>query len=197
MAIKTIKASGAVDVSFCGRVVDVIKYKAVRNLSDTLDYSDYRDVECTDAVVYFGRRSPAGDEIPPKDRFGTVDCSNLFTWRGADFIVPEVDANLEADSEMAEDYRAWTAIRDEERRQREQRAAELAAAEQARRAEAERNRPTIGKRMRVCRGRKVPIGTVGTVAYIMNGRVLLKDDDKWQDRRAQGVWVDARYLCAR
>lgn len=76
----------------------------------------------------------------------------------------------------------------------------LARDEEARktRLEEERNRPAKGKRMEVFRGRKVPLGTVGTVAYVSgSGSVLLKDDAKWQDRKADGVWVDPRNLRAR
>lgn len=61
--------------------------------------------------------------------------------------------------------------------------------------EIERNRPEKGKKMEVYRGRKVPVGTVGVVAYIhANGGVLLKPEHEWQDREANGVWVDARNL---
>ena len=71
-------------------------------------------------------------------------------------------------------------------------------ADRARRAEEEKNRPVKGKKMVVARGRKVPLGTVGTVAYVSgSGSVLLKADHEWQDRKAQGTWVDARNLKAR
>lgn len=83
--------------------------------------------------------------------------------------------------------------------------AALLAAQEARdavmlqaRIEAERNRPVKGKKMVVTRGRKVPLGTVGTVAYVSaSGGVLLKGDDVWQDRLASGFWVDAKNLKAR
>jgi hypothetical protein len=79
----------------------------------------------------------------------------------------------------------------EERRKKEEAAAKV-------REEEERNRPTIGKRMIVARGRKVPKGTTGTVAFVnTTGSVLLKDDAVWQDRGAPGVWVHASYLRAR
>lgn len=64
-------------------------------------------------------------------------------------------------------------------------------------AEAEKNRPVKGKKMVVTRGRKVPVGTVGVVAYVHeNGNVLLKDPEIWQDRKASGQWVNASYLKA-
>lgn len=48
----------------------------------------------------------------------------------------------------------------------------------------------------VARGRKVPIGTVGRVAWISynTGGILVKEEDKWQDRAADGTWVDPRNL---
>lgn len=60
-----------------------------------------------------------------------------------------------------------------------------------------RNTPVKGKKMIVAKGRKAPVGTVGVVAYIhSNGRVLLKNENEWQDRKANGVWVPAEYLKA-
>jgi hypothetical protein len=53
-----------------------------------------------------------------------------------------------------------------------------------------------GDRVVVARGRKVPIGTIGRIAWISRntGGILLKDEDKWQDRATDGVWVDPRNL---
>ena len=55
---------------------------------------------------------------------------------------------------------------------------------------------TKGVRVVVVRGRKVPIGTVGRVAWVSanTGGILMKDEDKWQDRAIDGVWVDPRNL---
>lgn len=214
MAIKaTDTRTKEVTTSYEGRVIDVRTYKATRNLSDTLDYSDYQTVECTDALVYFGRRVPAdhkgyfwvgskiynaGDEIPVAERFGTVDCSNHFVWRGSDHRVAEVDADFAANPEMAEDYRAWKAHHEELAREAAAKRAAYEAQEKARKEEEERNRPVPGKKMIVAKGRKVPVGFVGTVAYVSgSGGVLLKADHEWQDRKAQGTWVDARNLKAR
>lgn len=214
MAIKTTDTrTKEVTTTYEGRVIDVRTYKACRNMSDTLDYSDYRTVECTDALVYFGRRVPAdhkgyfwigskiynaGDEIPVAERFGTVDCSNHFIWRGSDHRVAEVDADFAANPEMAEDYRAWKAHHEELAREAAAKRAAYEAQEKARKEEEERNRPVVGKKMRVAKGRKLLVGTVGTVAFVSrSGNVLLKDDDKWQDRKANGIWVAARNLRAR
>lgn len=72
------------------------------------------------------------------------------------------------------------------------------AAERQAREEEARNRAVKGKRMVVFKGRKVPVGTLGTVAYVSDsGRALLKNDEEWEVRTAQGVWVDVRNLRAR
>jgi len=69
----------------------------------------------------------------------------------------------------------------------------------ARFREEERNRPTVGKQMIVFKGRKVPLGTVGTVAHVSGSgdSALLKPDNAWQDRKTDGVWVPIANLKAR
>lgn len=220
---------------YAGRTVEVRTYEATRNHSDTLDYSDFRTTNVTEALVYIGRRAPeytwdrlkaADDSVGHRctshdecrdnyemghlcweekhgwkdlliqDRFVWVDCTNLFVWRGSPHCAPEVDAVMEG--ELAEDYAAWQAYWVEQaaiahERQKANEKARLEA-----QAKAERDRPVKGKKMVVVKGRKVPKGTVGTVAYIHpNGGVLLKDDARWEDRNAPGTWVDARNLEAR
>ena len=53
-----------------------------------------------------------------------------------------------------------------------------------------------GDRVVVARGRKVPVGTTGRVAWVSSntGGVLVKDEDKWQDRTQNGVWVNPHNL---
>lgn len=53
-----------------------------------------------------------------------------------------------------------------------------------------------GDRIVVYRGRKVPIGTEGRVAWISSatGSILLKGEDCWEDRSANGTWVNIRNL---
>lgn len=63
----------------------------------------------------------------------------------------------------------------------------------ARLAAKEHDRPVKGKRMVVLTGRKHK-GYEGTVAFVKEDSVLLKHDKEWQDRNAQGVWVNARHL---
>lgn len=53
-----------------------------------------------------------------------------------------------------------------------------------------------GDRVVVVRGRKVPIGTAGRVAWVSSntGGILVKSEDVWQVREASGTWVDPRNL---
>lgn len=201
---------GPVTTSYVGRVISVEKEYVRRNHSDTLDYSDWRDTLCTYALVYEGRVAPAGSydrnyrtrKVPEvldiQDRFRRIDCTNLFTWRGVNPVHGTADADMNADPEMAEDFAAWVAgqlliaMVDWARRCTD------AAAKKARIAQAEFNRPVVGKKMVVVNGRKVPKGTKGTVAYInREGSVLLKDDAGWQDRKVAGVWVNPQHLALR
>lgn len=213
MAIEyTNRQTGEVKREFVGRVLKVDHFKATRNVSDTLDYSDYQTVDCTQATVYVGRRVAEarehlmwigaqryqpGEEIPLALRFTTVDCSNLFAWRGADLCTATVDADPNEDAEMAEDLAAYEAEMVRALEEQELAAAARYAAEKKAHEEAQKNAPVKGKKMVVYKGRKVPLGTVGIVAYVSgSGSVLLKDEACWQDRKADGVWVNAGNLRA-
>jgi hypothetical protein len=197
-----------------GRVLKVRTYVATRNHSDTLDYTDFRSTEVTEALVYFGRVAPevpcgyvrlegkyvnSGEEIPLPARFGWIDCTNLFCWRGSPFREATVDAfSLIPNQELVDDYSAWLADAEEKQRVAEEKAKAYAAAQAVKKAEEEKNRPVKGKKMIVAKGRKVPVGFVGTVAFVSgSGSVLLKADNEWQDRKAQGTWVAASNLRAR
>lgn len=48
----------------------------------------------------------------------------------------------------------------------------------------------------VVKGRKVPIGTIGCVAWISvdTGGILVKPADSWQDRATNGIWVNQNNL---
>lgn len=117
-----------------------------------------------------------------------------------------VNANFECDTsggratvDATEEVKLAAAAYEEKvRLEREAKEAAAQAHRQALRIEEERNRPVVGKKMTVASGRKVKPGTQGTVAFISSatGKVLLKDHDKWQDRQANGVWVDPRHLKA-
>lgn len=192
-----------------GRVIDIRRFQDRRDCSDTLDYTDFRVVDCTEALVYVGRTRvekqwtaehgevPTGAliDIPIERRFAWVDCSNLFVWRGSDERVPAVDRFALLSGELIQDFEDWTTWMKRVKAENAERVEKDKAADRVRAALAEKNRPVVGKRMKVVKGRKVPIGTAGTVAYVSErGTVLLKDDDKWRDRKAQGTWVNAQNL---
>lgn len=202
---------GPTTASYVGRVVAVEQFYASRNHSDTLDYTDFRTVLCTSALVYEGREAAAGswdswrcctrkepEPLDVQDRFRYVDCTNIFAWRGSNLVHCTADADMDSDPEMAEDFAAWVAGQVLIAMVNWARQCEATWAEAARAEEAERNRPVIGKKMVVKSGRKVPVGTEGTVAFInREGSVLLKDDNAWQDRKANGVWVNPQHLAFR
>ena len=197
---------------FKGRVIKIRKFDATRNHSDTLDYSDFRNTECTEALVYIGRvydkdaadeywaSAKVDEEVELERRFKWVDCTNIFVWRGTPERKPEVDPTWlpQLIPGFLEDYEAWHALMDQRREEAEKKRQERELQDAEHKRIQEQNRPVVGKQMRVARGRKVPVGTVGTVAFISgSGSVLLKDDAVWRDRTSQGRWVDGSYLVAR
>lgn len=105
----------------------------------------------------------------------------------------DVEIDFDPTSEIGLVHRALVARLDAEREVRNIRQQLEREAEHARK---ERNKPVIGKTMKVIRGRKVPKGYIGVVAWISakTGGVLLKDPQCWQDRTVQGVWVSPEYL---
>lgn len=197
-----------------GRVAEVNQVMRRKNHSDTLDYSDWRETLATEALVYYGRTAvpsyqgakegfiggnyvPVGSTVPVIHRFYIEDCTNLFVWRGERPRTPIADSPETWSREMVEDYIAWKAEVKKNEEEAEMRRLAREAEEKREREEAVKNRPELGKKMVVKSGRKVKPGTIGTVAYISGGRVLLKDDANWKDRKADGVWVEARHLAAR
>ena len=116
---------------FAGQVLEIKKYTARRNMSDTLDYTDVRDVECTDVLVWLGTHGvppylwnnravarmpdehspsygPQPRELEFHEQFAWVDCSNHFSWRGDAIRTPTVDADLHnGDPMMWANYIAW------------------------------------------------------------------------------------------
>lgn len=83
-----------------GRVIEVRRYKSHRNMSDTMDYSDWRTVDCCDALVWLGLEghphgrmweSPRALEF--HEQFAWIDCSNHFSDRCGYIRTPEVDAH--------------------------------------------------------------------------------------------------------
>ena len=85
---------------YAGRVIEVRRYKDRRNMSDTLDYNDWRTVDCCDALVWLGVEGHPGDyEWNPRrplefhEQFKWVDCSNHFSDRCGYTVHPEVDVH--------------------------------------------------------------------------------------------------------
>lgn len=85
---------------YVGRVIEVRRYSDSRNMSDTMDYSDWRTVDCCDALVWLGEEGhPGGHEWNPRrplefhEQFMWVDCSNHFSDRVGFVLIPEVDAD--------------------------------------------------------------------------------------------------------
>lgn len=112
-----------------------------------------------------------------------------------------VNANFECDTGCGHASVDATLEVLEIKRQLDVRSEELRLAEAQRRREIEieieRNRPVKGKTMIVFKGRKVPIGTTGVVAFVKdNGSVLLKKPEEWTNRNAPGVWVNPSNLKA-
>jgi len=103
--IKIKDSSGTVTTAFEGRVIEVRTFTATRNHSDTLDYTDYRDTEVTEALVWLGTHGVPGRAFPgsweegkarellPHEQFAVVDCTNLFAWRAAAVYTAEVDVH--------------------------------------------------------------------------------------------------------
>jgi hypothetical protein len=80
-----VKSNGEETTTYTGRVVEVTETREQRNLSDTLDYSDWQTVRVVHALVWLG---PEGK---PEDQFTWIDCSNLFAWRGEPVKTAVVD----------------------------------------------------------------------------------------------------------
>ena len=51
-----------------------------------------------------------------------------------------------------------------------------------------------GSKVVVIKGRKLPVGTLAVAAYVNADSALLKDESKWQDRNANGIWVPLQNL---
>ena len=108
--------TNTVETYFAGRVIEVRRFTETRNWSDTLDYSDYRSTECTEALVWLGTHNfpawgtkghpsasqsclrPAGEHSydAPRDleffeQFAWVDCTNLFSDRNGFTLEAEAD----------------------------------------------------------------------------------------------------------
>lgn len=117
---------------FVGRVLRIEKTIERRNWSDTLDYSDHRDTDCTWALVWLGthgipprvgHRVVAGPEryswetpcdLTIGEQYAWIDCTNLFADRNSFRLTPVVDTFdmqlLHGGPEMIEGVAAWEAF---------------------------------------------------------------------------------------
>ena len=111
-----VQAESVEDLLHVGRVIEVRRYQDRRNMSDTLDYTDWRTVDCTDALVWLGPEGhPNGDTwqaVRPlefHEQFIWVDCSNHFADRMHYTLHPEVDAvvGTSGDPLMWANFLAW------------------------------------------------------------------------------------------
>lgn len=124
---------------YVGRVIKMRSYTADRNMSDTLDYSDYQRVTVHEALVWLGESYTdkwTGAEVRPTiaNQFKWIDVSNHFTWRGDALATATVDAITPRDETwgvMWKNYYEWETL---------QRALEEKATADAARAADERKR---------------------------------------------------------
>ncbi len=205
--IQTKQSTGEETYLHVGCVIEIKNFEAIRNMSDTLDYSDYQTVACVEALVYLGREGVDYDyvlgtnrqfERKVEERFKWIDVSNHFAWRGCDILKAIVDQDaFDEDENLSLDFSSWVGHQLGLQFRNAERAAESHRQELIARNERIANTPVVGKKMVVVSGRKVSPGHMGTVAYVREDRVLLKGDNEWKDRNAQGVWIPARHLKAR
>lgn len=87
------------DIEFSGRVIEVVRFQERRNMSDTLDYTDWRIVDCVRALVWLGPVGKPNNQYwaTPRsldfhEQFVWIDCSNHFSDRMGYTLHPEVDA---------------------------------------------------------------------------------------------------------
>lgn len=209
--------------AFVGRVVAVVQSTERCNMSDTLDYIDFRDATVILALVWLGTRGERpqyaqgrqmtwvheticpGDivDLEVHEQFAWVNCSNHFAWRGGERLVAIVDQPTDAKTEplMWVNYIAWQGFQKAQAAAAEERLAkkleaEAAAAEIAA-AEAARKaalQPKLGDKCKVVSGRKVPKGTMGIVAYMNDHSVLIKAEHEWKNRQANGTWVSKNHV---
>lgn len=88
------------DTEFVGRVIEVERFQDRRNMSDTLDYTDWRTVDCVRALVWLGPVGKPNNQYwtTPRpldfhEQFVWIDCSNHFSDRMGYTLHPEVDAD--------------------------------------------------------------------------------------------------------
>ena len=176
MSIRKTSTGMQVDEFLPGTVVAVRTFRAQRNTSDTMDYSDYRIVSVTEALVHVGANSEhhpyeweRGKALQPHERLQWCDLSNYMSWRTAYTYEVTVDALLPEAVQV--DYDAY--LEHEAHAAYDRQIKEEVAVREA--AEAEAKKPLKGRTCKVVRGRKVPQGTTGVSVWY--------GADKWDKTR--------------
>ena len=220
-----LRASNTVTETFRGRVLKVNTFTARRNMSDTLDYTDFCDVKCVEAIVWLGTFGVPptfqGDRFPRYyvpfngegareleyfEQFAIVDCSNHFVWRGSPIMEATVDAEMADETTDGMMWVNWAAVQ----------AFHSANAEAAKIKQAARDAEEAARVSQIAQkaatkaaglalfklGMEVKClrgktaGLHGKIAFIRNDTALVKDCAKWQDRAAGGTWVKLQMLTA-
>lgn len=202
---------------YVGRVLKTRTYIARRNMSDTLDYSDYQDVTVHEALVWLGESYVdkwTSEEVRPTvaEQFKWIDVSNHFTWRGEARATAAVDATSPRDETwgaMWKNYFEWEHIQlaNEEARKAEQvRVAEIrkqaeAAANAKRAAQFAKDNELKAACEVILKNKKFAKGASVTLQSGVNGKIIWsgakKFRNKWnarvgvKDSRGTVHWVNA------
>jgi len=172
MAILRTKENGEIEITHEGMVVGTIERDCEVNVSPTLDYTDFRTIKVTYAVV------KEGNEY--KEVYGRSVLS------------PDVVVEVDATPEMVDDYRVWRSVEDD-RLECERKEAEAKAT--AERKLAMLRAVKFGRILKVVRGRKVPKGTTGKCMWFgmtkFGPRVGIDTGEIGEDGKSVVVWTAA------
>lgn len=104
--------NGTTNEQHVGRVMKLRSFVARRNMSDTLDYSDYEDVPCQEALVWLGTTNTDslsqhfGKSLEPHEQFKWIDYSNHFGGR----MTATVDSGPESSKNLTEWSTMWASF---------------------------------------------------------------------------------------
>lgn len=185
-------------VEYAGRVLKTRSYTARRNMSDTLDYSDYQDVTVHEALVWLGESYTdkwMGKEVRPTitEQFKWIDVSNHFLWRDGVRATALVDAVTPVDPSwgtMWTNYYEWETIQlaNEEARKAEQaRLAELkkqaeAAANAKRAAALAKDREAHAACEAILANKKFARGATISLKSGVSGKVVWSGAKKFRNK---------------
>lgn len=204
-------------VEYAGRVLKTRSYTARRNMSDTLDYSDYQDVTVHEALVWLGESYTdrwTGKEVRPTvaEQFKWIDVSNHFSWRDHVRAAATPDAAVPVDTSwgtMWTNYYEWETIqlaREEERKAEQARLDELrkqaeAAADAKRAAKATKDNEAKASCEAILKNKKFAKGATVTLQSGVSGKIIWaaakKFRNKWnarlgvKDSSGNVHWVNA------